>query len=274
MSLSCYISLEKSGSVGTLWLDRKDKYNALSTELWSAIPEALDKLVSDEAIKVIILAGRGKHFCVGIDLIDSDMIGQEAQPASSEALANLRQLEGTGRFQAAISSLAECALPVIAVIQGHCLGAGIDLISACDVRVCSADANFSVRETRIGIVADVGTLQRLPKIITAGHVAELAYTGKDIDAHRAEKIGLVNDVYESFTAAFDAAMAMAAEIAANSTLAVRGTKFILRQSEDLTTDQSLLLNGMFTLMTSLKSNDLKESMAAFVARRPAKYTGS
>ena len=273
MALSSVLSLEKIGSVGVIWLDRAEKYNALSSEVWGGIPDALDQCVADDAIKAVVLAGRGKHFCVGIDLIGSGL-GHGDDAAPSEAVANLRQLEGTGRFQAAISSLAECALPVIAVIHGHCLGAGIDLISACDIRISSACANFSVRETRIGLVADVGTLQRLPKIISAGHMAELTYTGKDIGATRAEKIGLVNDVYDSFDAAYQAALSMASEIAANSTLAVRGSKFILRQSEDLTTEQSLLLNGMFTLMTSLKSNDLKESMAAFVARRPAKYTGS
>jgi enoyl-CoA hydratase len=189
-------------------------------------------------------------------------------------VANLKQLQGTSKFQAAISSLAECPLPVIAVIHGHCLGAGIDMVTACDIRIAAADSNFSVRETRIGLVADVGTLQRLPKILNAGHVAELAYSAKDIDAARAEKIGLVNDVYESFDAAYAAGMALAEVIAANPPMAVRGTKFMLQQSETLTTEQSLLMNGMFTMMTSLRSNDLQESMHAFAERRPPVYTGT
>jgi enoyl-CoA hydratase len=160
------------------------------------------------------------------------------------------------------------------VIQGFCLGAGVDLITACDIRIASADALFSVRETRIGLVADVGTLQRLPKILNAGHVAELAYTGKDIDALRAEKIGLVNDVYETVEATMVAGMALANQIAANSPMAVRGTKYVLQQSENLTTDQSLLLNGMYTMISSLQSNDLQEGIKAFAERRPAKFTGS
>jgi len=268
------ITIEKTGAVATIWLDRPDKYNALSEPFWLAIPEAVKSLEADADIRSIIVAGRGKHFCVGIDLVQSGMGTHQRPVGESEAVANLKQLQGTSKFQAAISSLAECPLPVIAVIHGHCLGAGIDMVTACDIRIAAADSNFSVRETRIGLVADVGTLQRLPKILNAGHVAELAYSAKDIDAARAEKIGLVNDVYESFDAAYAAGVALAEVIAANPPMAVRGTKFMLQQSETLTTEQSLLMNGMFTMMTSLRSNDLQESMHAFAERRPPVYTGT
>ena len=268
------ITIEKTGAVATIWLDRPDKYNALSEPFWLAIPEAVKSLEADADIRSIIVAGRGKHFCVGIDLVRSGMGTHQRPAGESEAVANLKQLQGTSKFQAAISSLAECPLPVIAVIHGHCLGAGIDMVTACDIRIAAADSNFSVRETRIGLVADVGTLQRLPKILNAGHVAELAYSAKDIDAARAEKIGLVNDVYESFDAAYAAGVALAEVIAANPPMAVRGTKFMLQQSETLTTEQSLLMNGMFTMMTSLRSNDLQESMHAFAERRPPVYTGT
>ena len=268
------VSIEKNGGVGTIWLDRPDKYNALNEAFWLAIPMALSALAADEDIRVVLVAGRGKHFCVGIDLMQSGMGSHQRPAGESEAIANLRQLEGTTRFQDAMSSLAKCPLPVIAVIHGHCLGAGIDMITACDIRIASADSNFSVRETRIGLVADVGTLQRLPKVLNAGHVAELAYSAKDIDAARAEKIGLVNDVYDTAEATYDAGMALANQIAANPPMAVRGTKFMLQQSETLTTEQSLLVNGMFTMMTSLRSNDLQESMLAFAEKRAPKYTGT
>ena len=272
--LSEVLSIEKQGAVGILWLDRADKYNALSTELWSALPNALNELAADNQIGAIVLAGRGDHFCAGIDLVQDSLSEHKNNQARSLAEANMRQLENTRQFQAAISAVADCPLPVIAVIQGYCLGAGVDLITACDIRIASNDALFSVRETRIGLVADVGTLQRLPKILNAGHVAELAYTGKDINAQRAEKIGLVNDLYDSAVAAMDAGLEMAKQIAANSPMAVRGTKFILQQSENLSTDQSLLLNGMYTLLSSLPSNDLQEGIKAFTERRPAKFTGS
>ena len=272
--ISEVLSIEKQGAVGILWLDRADKYNALSTELWSALPNALNELAADNQIGAIVLAGRGDHFCAGIDLVQDSLSEHKNNQARSLAEANMRQLENTRQFQAAISAVADCPLPVIAVIQGYCLGAGVDLITACDIRIASNDALFSVRETRIGLVADVGTLQRLPKILNAGHVAELAYTGKDINAQRAEKIGLVNDLYDSAVAAMDAGLEMAKQIAANSPMAVRGTKFILQQSENLSTDQSLLLNGMYTLLSSLPSNDLQEGIKAFTERRPAKFTGS
>jgi enoyl-CoA hydratase len=268
------LSIEKQGRVGIIWLDRESKYNALSTELWSAIPHGLAALCEDTEIGAIVLAGRGKHFCAGIDLAEDGLSQLKKAKARSKAEANIQQLSNTQKFQRAISSLAECELPVIGVVQGFCLGAGVDLISACDIRIASACAVFSVRETRLGLVADVGTLQRLPKILNAGHVAELAYTGKDIKADRAEKIGLVNDVYESAEASMAAGMALAQEIAGNSPMAVRGTKFILRQSENLTDEQSLMVNGMYTMMTSLESNDLQEGILAFSERRVPKFTGS
>jgi len=123
-------------------------------------------------------------------------------------------------------------------------------------------------------VADVGTLQRLPAIVGAGHVAELAYTGKDIDAKRAAQIGLINHCYDSQESVYQAAMDMANEIAANAPLAVRGTKLMLQQGENLTTEQSLLLNGWITMASTLNSNDLKEAMGAFMQKRPPKFTGT
>lgn len=272
------LSIEIEGHVATLWLDRPEKRNAMSHEMWSNLRPAIDAIAAEPEIRAVVLAGRGKSFCVGIDLGD---LGN--QPAAGDdrgagktsgALANLRQMEVTRAFQDAITAVAECPLPVVAAIHSHCLGAGIDLVTACDIRLASQDATFGVRETKIGIVADVGTLQRLPGIVGDGHVAELAYTGKDIDAKRAEKIGLVNDVYEDAAAVQAAALAMAEDIAANAPLAVRGTKFILRQSEELTTEQSLLLNGLWTMATTLNSNDLMEAMSAFMEKRPAKFSGS
>jgi enoyl-CoA hydratase len=268
------LSIEKQNAVAIVWLDREEKYNAMSSAVWLAIPQALEEIVSDSDIGAVVIAGRGKHFCVGVDLAETAINPQKTAKADSQAKANLQQLEITSGFQKAISAVADCPLPVIGVIHGFCLGAGVDLITACDIRIASADAIFSVRETRIGLVADVGTLQRLPKILNAGHVAELAYTGKDIDAQRAEKIGLINDVYDTSELALQAGLAMANEIAANSPMAVRGTKFMLQQNENLTTEQSLMLNGMFTMMTSLQSNDLKEGIKAFTERRPPKFTGS
>lgn len=267
------LSIERSGAVGTLWLDRPEKRNAMNEPLWRGLPDAIAALTQDGEVRAIVLAARGKSFCVGLDL--AAFQGGEGSMSGplSGATANLRQLETTRAFQAAISSIAKAPVPVVCAIHGWCLGGGLDIATACDVRVAAKDAVFSIRETKIGIVADVGTLQRLPKIVTAGHVAELAYTGKDIDAARAKEIGLVNDVYDDAEAVYQAAFDMASEIAANAPLAVRGTKFILAESEDLTTEQSLMLNGIWTMITTLNSDDLQEAMSAFVAKRPPEFKG-
>ena len=140
------------------------------------------------------------------------------------------------RLQASIRPVAECPKPVIAAVHGYCIGGGVDLIAACDIRLCSADAVFSVREAKMAIVADIGSLQRLPAIIGAGHVAELAYTGKDIDAARAKEIGLVNAVVADADGS-GGGPALAAEIAANSPLAVQGTKAVLAANDGRTVGQ-------------------------------------
>ncbi len=154
----------------------------------------------------------------------------------------------------------------------HCIGGGMDLITACDMRLASADATFSVRETKIAIVADLGTLQRLPAIIPQGHVAELAFTGKDIAAERARQIGLVNDVYPDAEALLEAAHALAREIAANSPLAVQGAKAVLRAGEGRIIEEALdyvaLWNASF-----LHSNDLTEAVTAFMEKRTPVFKG-
>jgi len=271
---SSLLTIEVDGHIATLWLDRPEKRNAMSPEFVADLPRAMAAIADNEQVRAVVIAARGKSFCVGLDLAGLAGGDREEGAGVSGATASLRQMKVTRDFQDAISSVAKCPVPVIAAIHSHCLGAGVDLATACDIRLASQCATFGVRETKIGIVADVGTLQRLPAIVGAGHVAELAYTGKDIDAQRAEKIGLVNDVYTDADTAYQAARELAADIAANAPLAVRGTKFILQQGEDLTTEQSLLLNGLWTMVTTLNSNDLKEAMHAFMEKRPAKFTGS
>jgi enoyl-CoA hydratase len=271
---SSVLTIEIQAHVATLWLDRPEKRNAMAREIVADLPRAMAAIEQHDDIRAVIIAARGKSFTVGLDLASMTGGVSGSEESVSGATASLRQMKITTDFQNAISAVAKCPVPVIAAIHSHCLGAGVDLATACDIRLASQDATFGVRETKIGIVADVGTLQRLPSIVSAGHVAELAYTGKDIDAARAEKIGLVNDVYPDAETVYTAACALAAEIAANAPLAVRGTKFMLQQGEDLTTQQSLLLNGLWTMVTSLNSNDLKEAMTAFMEKRPSNFTGT
>jgi enoyl-CoA hydratase len=175
-------------------------------------------------------------------------------------------------MQASVTAIAELAVPVIAAIHGYCIGGGVDLVSACDVRLCDSLAKFSVRETKVAIVADLGSLQRLPKIIGAGHLAELAYTGKDIDAQRALDIGLVNAVYGNVDELLAGARSLALEIAENSPLAVQGTKAVLAANDGRSVDEGLEFVARWNTMY-LQSNDLREAMMAFMEKRPPVFNG-
>ena len=268
------LTLERRADVCWVWLDRPKKHNSLNQELWTDLGQAMREISADDSIRVVVIGGRGKSFCAGIDLAALQTLSGSRHEQSSRAAANLFGLRATEVFQRSISSLAECPVPVIAAIQGACLGGGIDIATACDLRLAAADALFSVRETKIGLAADVGTLQRLPKVLAAGHVAELVYTGKDIDAERARSIWLVNEVYADPESLYEAANSLADEIAANAPLAVRGSKMMLRNGEELTTEQGLLLNNLWTAATCLPSNDIQEAVKAFLEKRQPSFTGS
>jgi len=193
--------------------------------------------------------------------------------AKSTAVANSSFYDSILRMQDANTCFAELKIPVIAAVHGYCLGGGIDLITACDIRLCSSDTVFSVREAKIAIVADLGTLQRLPKIVSAGHVAELAYSAKDFDAAYAERIGLVNRVAgANAEAVLAAAYELANEIAANSPLAVQGTKAVLNANDGRTIDEGLKFVANWNALY-INSNDLKEAFTAFIERRPAVFNG-
>ncbi len=264
------ITVEQSDDVATVWLDRPEKHNAMGRAFWDDLPRAMAAVGGDDSVRVVVIAGRGPSFTAGLDLMEFAGLGggTEGSPAA-QAKAFLPMVKA---MQWTMTSVAACPKPVIAAVHGNCLGGGIDLITAADIRLASADAIFSVRETRVAIVADIGTLQRLPRVVAPGHAYELAFTGKDIDADRAAAIGLVNDVYPDQDQLLKAAYELAHEIAANSPLVVQGTKHIMQKSQDLTVDEGLeyvaLWNASF-----LRSSDLMEAMAAFAEQRPPNYTG-
>jgi enoyl-CoA hydratase len=245
------------------------------------------ELSADPSVRAVVVAARGPHFSVGLDLkAMASMLmapaggapgdgpaGNGAGTAPSMASRAAAARAGVLRMQRSVTSVAECPKPVVAAVHGYCIGGGVDLVSACDIRVASADAVFSVRETRVAIVADLGSLQRLPRIIGKGHMAELALTGKDITAARAKEIGLVNDVLADADGALAAARDLAGEIAANSPLAVQGTKAVLAACEDRSVPDGLdyvaTWNAGF-----LGSDDLTEAMTAFMEKRPPQFRGT
>jgi enoyl-CoA hydratase len=224
-----------------------------------------------------VVAARGPHFSVGLDLKAMGGLLAAGRPGNGEKLSAAAQARAARteilRLQHAITAVADCPKPVIAAVHGFCIGGGVDLITACDIRLASADAVFSVREAKVAIVADLGSLQRLPRIVGAGHVAELAFTGKDIDADRARQIGLVNDVLPDSEAVLAAARALANEIAANSPLAVQGTKAVLAANDGRTVAQGLDYVATWNA-GMLASDDLTEAMVAFMEKRPPRFTGN
>jgi len=267
------LTLEVDGHVATLWLDREEARNAMGSALWRDLPLAAAAVASDRAIRVLIIAARGPHFTVGLDLKEfGGGFAAGGASSSSRAASNAKAYEAVRAMQASVTSIADLAIPVIAAIHGYCIGGGVDLVSACDVRLCDSLAKFSVRETKVAIVADLGSLQRLPKIISAGHLAELAYTGKDIDAQRALDIGLVNAVYGNADELLAGAHSLALEIAQNSPLAVQGTKSVLAANDGRSVDEGLEFVARWNTMY-LQSNDLREAMTAFVEKRPPVFNG-
>ena len=259
--------------VATVVLDRPEKRNALGPAFWRDLPRFMVHLDGDDDVRCVVITAAGPHFTVGLDL--SSFGGQvtDASATSGAVGANRALFENIGRMQDSVSSIAACRKPVIAAVHGYCIGGGVDLIAACDIRLASDDAVFSVREAKIAIVADLGSLQRLPGLIGAGHLAELAFTGKDIDADRARSIGLVNDIFEGGAdGVAKAAHGLAAEIASNSPLAVQGTKAVLAANDGRTVAEGLEYVAWWNSLY-LRSDDLTEAMTAFFEKRTPKFTG-
>lgn len=266
------ITVEMTGHVALVTLVGPGKGNAMGPAFWSELPEVFASLDADPEVRAIVLTGSGRNFSYGLDL--PAMAGTLSPILAEGALARPRATfhAEVQRMQRSISTVADCRTPTIASVHGWCIGGGVDLISAVDIRYASADAKFSVREVKLAIVADVGSLARLPLILNDGHLRELALTGKDIDAARAEKIGLVNDVFEDPAASLAAALATAAEIAANPPLTVNGIKDVLDQQRTSAVSESLRYVAAWNA-AFLASKDLTEGITATFEKRAAQFTG-
>jgi enoyl-CoA hydratase len=260
MSYSCF-EIEIKDKIAELRLNRPNELNTMTRAFWSELPSALRELDADGKTRVVIIASTGKHFTAGMDL--SVFAGPSVSSPGTTEPGRVREAlrRSVLELQDAFNAIEQIRMPVLAAIQGGCIGGGVDMVSACDARYCSKDAFFCIQEINIGMTADLGTLQRLPQLIPAGMVRELAYTGRRLWSARAREIGLVNEVYDDASALIHGVREVAREIAEHSPLAVHGTKQMLNYARDHSVSDSL------TYMAAWQSGmyqpaDMKECFAA------------
>lgn len=248
-----------------LAFNRPEKANALIMEGWEEMKQAFEDLHDNPDVRVIVLSGEGKHFCAGIDLqLLMDM--QRFQGMNCEG----RKREALRKFilklQSCINAIEACRKPVLAAIHRGCIGGAVDIVSACDMRYCTQDAYFTIKEVDMGLVADLGTLQRLPKLLPMGLVSELAYTGRKMMGAEAKETGLVNAVYEDKEQMMEGVLDIANQIAGKSPLVVRGTKETLLYTRDHSVEDSL--NFIATWNAGLlMSNDLMEAFQSSMQKK-------
>jgi enoyl-CoA hydratase len=263
------LGVSVAGGVAAVELNRPHRANAINQQMWLDIRSAFRGVDELAEVRVVVISGRGAHFTSGIDL---DMLAglrsQVRDDCEGRAREKLRRT--ILDLQDTLSGIERCRKPVIAAIHGACVGGGIDLITCCDMRYAAAEAYFSVKEIDVGMTADVGTLQRLPKLVPDGIARELAYTGRRFDAAEARQIGLVNRIYDSPDDLRKGAAETAAAIAAKSPLSIRGIKEMLVYSRDHSVADGL--NYVATWNAAmLMSQDLSEAMSAARDKRAPKF---
>ncbi len=255
--------------VATVRLNRADKANAMNAAMWQEIRQAFDWVDTTAAVRVAVLQAEGKLFCSGIDLaMMMQMPAQIADDCEGRQREKLRRV--ILDLQDSLTSLERCRKPVLAAIHGACIGGGVDLVVCADMRYASSDASFAIKEIDIGMVADVGTLQRLPKLVGQGITRELAYTGRKLGAAEAQSIGLVNRVFDSREALYAGVHEIAAQIAAKSPLSIRGSKEMLNYARDHSVADGL--NHVATWNAAmLQSDDLMAAMMAGMSKQQPQF---
>lgn len=260
-----FFNVLRDGPVVELQMNRPDKANGMTPEFWAELPVLVQALDADPTVRALVITGAGKHFSGGMDLAAFAEINTLLTQEPGRAAFALRGL--ILRLQAALTALETTRLPVIAAIQGACIGGAVDLISACDIRLATSDARFSIEEINIGMAADVGTLQRLPKLIPMGLVMELAMTGRRFTSTEAQGWGLISGLHEDTDALHAAARALAADIAGKSPLAIAGIKQAVIYARDHAVADGLnqiatwnggMLRGQ-DLMTALQARMMKQA---------------
>ena len=266
-----YLKVTIENHVAQVSFNRPEKANSLHMPAWYEMKFVFDELDENPEVRVIVLTGEGKHFCAGIDLetlMDLQKYNSISCPGRrSEKLRNfILELQGT------ITAIEKCRKPVLAAIQKACVGGGVDIISACDMRYCTDDAYFAIKEVDLGLVADIGTLQRLPNILNPGIISELAYTGRKVFGEEATKIGLVNQTFSTQGKMMVRVMDLAKMIASKSPLVIRGTKEMLLYKRDHSVNESLNYMAIWNA-AMVMSDDLMEAFQASLQKREAVFKG-
>lgn len=263
-----FFTLTTTDGIAHLQLNRPERLNAMAPPFFPALRDAVRALNDAGTARVLVLSSTGKHFCAGmsLDVFDND----DAMLVTTTARARLSFQEMLRKLIDCFSALDEAHFPVICAIQGGCIGGALDLATACDIRLCSSDAFFTVQEIHIGMMADLGVLQRLAKIVPQGVAREMAYTGERVGAERALAIGLVNAVLPDAAALLAHAMSLARGIAAKSPLAIAGSKLALNHARDHGTAASL---QQLTLLQSaiFDTAEMAAAITAWKAKGTAEF---
>ncbi len=261
-------TVDRDGHIAWLTLNRPEKRNTMSLAFFNELTVQFSEFDKDPTIRVVVIKAEGKSFTAGLDLIEAASI----IPENGTAYEREKMRRKIISLQENISSIEKCRKPVIAAIHSHCIGGGVDLISACDIRFAAKDSVFSIRETRLGIIADVGSLQRLPYIIGHGWTSELALSGRDFTAEEAFQMGLITRLCEDRESLYKEAGKLAAQIAGCPPMAVAGVKEML-----LYTRENGVHNGLSYVAqknaSALPSKDLFEAVGAFMEKRTPVFTG-
>ena len=262
-------AVDVNNHIAHVQFKRPEALNTMNEAFWLELPRCMQDIEAHTDARVIVMSSTGKHFSAGMDLgvfTDPRSVPMGGDPG--RMAENLRRV--VMQLQDTVTSLEKIRLPVLAAIQGGCIGGALDLVCAADSRYCTADAYFTIKETELGMTADVGTLQRLPKLMPEGGVRELAYTGRKFGAEEAHRLGFVNAVYDSHETMLEEVMAIAARIAANSPLAVTGCKEMLNFSRDHSVEDSL--KYMATWQAGMfRPNDMMKTFQAKGQKQAPEY---
>jgi enoyl-CoA hydratase len=263
------VRLEVADRIAHVILDRPDAFNSLNPDFWVEFPAAFDEIEARDDVRVVVLSATGKHFCAGLDLNSFNSLNASSDQDEGRKREAFRRhlLDLHGR----IGRLETCRYPVLAAIQGACVGGGLDITVCADMRYCTRDAFFVVQEVNIGMAPDLGTLQRLPRLIAPGLARELAFTGRRMYGDEARAAGYVNQVYATQEEMLAAVMEIARGIAAKSPLAVHGSKELMNYARDHSVADSLNYVAIWTAATLVGGRDLREGVAAFREKRAAVY---